>query len=186
MADRIDVALLSEGLRRDLLASRGQEVVSEHLARSWKLLLAGLDHATRHHRDRLPDRILREVVASLQELEELLEDAADALGLVGGPRDRDLVASNEDVCAEGAFDELQEGIALAEQGDHRLVTRDQDLHLCGGGCHVFRHPGRRPVPSCSKCEGRPADGHLYATRCQPGGQPIGRPPSRWKCRWKTA
>ena len=31
-----------------------------------------------------------------------------------------------------------------------------------------------------------ADGHIYATRCQPGGQPIGRPPSRWKCRWKTA
>src|SRR5439155_16346025 len=116
VADRIDVALLSEGLRGDLLAARGQQVVPEHLARSRKLLLAGFDDAPGDHRDRLPDRILREVVAPLEELQELLEDATHTLGLVGVPRDRDLVAPDGEVWAEGAFDELEEGIALAEEG----------------------------------------------------------------------
>ena len=36
------------------------------------------------------------------------------------------------VAVERRLDQLQERVTLAEEGHHRLVTRDEDLHLGGG------------------------------------------------------
>ena len=50
----------------------------------------------------------------------------------GGPGDRDLVAADQDLAVERRLDQLQERVTLAEERHHRLVTRNEDLHLVGG------------------------------------------------------
>ena len=56
-----------------------------------------------------------ELVALFEEHDQLLEEAADAVGLVVVAGDRDLVAAHEDLDGERGFDEAQQLVALAEQ-----------------------------------------------------------------------
>ena len=74
-----------------------------------------------------------EPVTLLQQQHELLEQAADPLGVVAV--DGDLVAAHVDHrVGEGALDEAQQLVALAEQRAHEVVAGNADLDL--GGSHT--------------------------------------------------
>ena len=158
-ADRVDVALLSDRLRRDALAARREELVAEHLARAQRraaVVVPALDHL-----DGLAHGGVRELVAALEQGQELFEDAADALGLGRRPGDRDLVAADQDLAVERRLDQLQERVTLAEERHHRLVTRNEDLHLVGGVRQVRLSRGGAPFPpvsnDCRSWNGLPGD-----------------------------
>ena len=77
-----------------------------------------------------------EALAPLEQQHQLLEQAADLLGLVAG--DGDLVAPDVDLDAgERRLDEAQQLVALAEEADHEVVAGNGDLDLGG------RHEGTR-------------------------------------------
>ena len=80
----------------------------------------------------------------LEERQQLFEQPRELLGFVVGSPDRDLVATDQDVGGERGLDQLQERVLLTQEGHHRLVTGDEDLDLCGGGCHVSRSRGVTP------------------------------------------
>ena len=101
-----------------------EEDVAEHLGGAGLLALDQLDRAADGRR--------AELVTALEQPDELLEQQPDALGLPLGAGDRDLVPANDDLGVERGLDELQQLVALAEEGDHALVSGNQDLDVRGG------------------------------------------------------
>src|SRR5919197_1274356 len=98
--------------------ARGQHPVAEDLGRTG---LRSLDQL-----DGLAHRGFGEHVSTLQEREQLLEQLPDLLGFAVRSRYRDLVAANQDLGIERGLHELEELVALPQEGDHRLVARDED------------------------------------------------------------
>jgi hypothetical protein len=94
-------------------------------------------------------------VTLLEEQDEFLEQATDALGVLS--LDRDLVAAHVNVSTEGLLDEAKQRIALAEEPDHEMVAGNEDFDL--GRSHGVSIASVLPA-------------HY------PGGQPSGRPPRR--------
>src|SRR4029450_1963082 len=124
-----------------------------------------------------------ERVSLLHQRDQFLEHPPDALGFLVRAGDRDLVAADDDLGVERGFDQLEQLVSLAEEGNHGLVAWDEDLDL-GGGSRQVRLPGAELPSSCKRssirgrCRAEPEG-------CHPGGHPIGRPPSRYTCRWCT-
>src|SRR4029453_19494481 len=146
-AHRVYVLLLPQGLRRDAPASPGEEHVAEHLG---GLGLVPLDEL-----DRSADGRRRQLVSPLEQREQLLEEHADAFGLVLRPGDGDLIPPDHDDRVERGFHELEQLVALPEEGDHRLVAGYEDLHLGGGSRQSAVFGGWTPVPPCWWPVGRP-------------------------------
>ena len=113
VAHRIDVSLLPEGLRGDPSSASGEQHVAEHLGRRRLLALDQLDRAA--------DRGGVQLVSPFEQRDQLLEEQRDALDLDLGAGDGDLVAAYDDLRIERGLDELQQLVALAEEGDHALV-----------------------------------------------------------------
>ncbi len=104
-----------------------EDGVGEHVARA---RLGALDHV-----DRLLDRVGCERLPGIEQPDQLFEEERGAIHLVLVARDRDLVAAHEDRRIEGALDQLEELVALAQQTHHRMVPGNQDLQRVG-----FGHP----------------------------------------------
>jgi hypothetical protein len=86
--------------------------------------LVGLQHL-----DGAIEAVTVERLAALEQHHELLEQPADALGVVALARDRDLVPPHVDGDGEGGLDDLEELIALAQQVHHEVVAGNQDFEL---------------------------------------------------------
>src|SRR5439155_17872027 len=80
----------------------------------------------------------------------LLEQLADLLRLPVRARDRDLVAADEDLGIKRGLHELEELVALAEEGDHGLAARNDDLDLRRGFRQVVSCPGSVPASPSKK------------------------------------
>ena len=80
--------------------------MGEHLGRS----LVGA-----HHADRAVDRALVELVAALEQTDQFLEQAGDALGVAAAHRDL-VAAHRQRGVGEVPLDLTQVQIALAQQG----------------------------------------------------------------------
>ncbi len=106
------------GLHR-LALGAAHDVVGEHVARA----LVGEDHV-----DRAAHRRLVELLAALDEHDELLDQPGDDIGL--GTVDGDLVAAHGERCVgERRLDLAQVGVALAEQRRHEVPTgNDHGVH----------------------------------------------------------
>ena len=77
----------------------------------------------------------------LQDREHLLEQEGHLVRVALLARDRDLVASHQDLGVEGRLNELQQLVALAEEGHHGRVPRNLDLHPRG----LLHQPGGHPI-----------------------------------------
>ena len=131
LVDGVDVALLVQRLGTDVLAAPRQDVQAEHLGRAGPGV--GGEDA-----ERAADRVRGEVLAGLDQFEQLLEQA-DGDGVVGRRAgDGDLVAADVDVAVEAALDDAQQFVARAEQrqpwparrGRRRRWRRDPGC-VCG-------------------------------------------------------
>ena len=118
-AHRVDVALLTRGLGMHRLPA-AQDLGVQHLARA----LVGLQHV-----DAATDALAVERVTGLEQRDELAEEPADALDLDLVAGDGDLVAAHVDRDGERGFHQAEQLVALAEQADHEVVARDEDLDL---------------------------------------------------------
>src|SRR5713101_5004206 len=116
---RVDVALLTRGLGPDRLTAP-EDLGGEHLGRA----LVGLEHL-----DAATDALTVEHVPRFEQRHHLLEQVSDALGFDNIAADGDLVAPYVDRDGERILDETQELIALAEQADHQVVARYEELDL---------------------------------------------------------
>jgi hypothetical protein len=115
LVDGVDVALLVQRLRPDVLAAPGQDVEAEHLGRP--LAGVGGEDAVGAR-----DRVRRQVLAGLDQFEEFLEQPHRDR-VVGGPAgDGDLVAAHVDVGVETSLDDAQQLVTGPEQRDHGLLT----------------------------------------------------------------
>ena len=92
----------------------------EHLGRA----LVALQHL-----DAAADALAVERVPGLEQRDELLEEPADALGLVGVAGDGDLVAADVDRDGERGLDQAEQLVALAEQATMRWLPGYEDLEL---------------------------------------------------------
>ena len=117
VADRLDVALLREPLRRDDAVARGDEDgVAEDLAER---------HALAGELRRLVHVLEVERVALRDEVVELLHEplGEPELRLVGGGDD-DLPAAEPELDPEPLLDELQVLVVRAAEGAHLVVVRE--------------------------------------------------------------
>ena len=136
-ADGVDVALLAGRLRPHRAAPRrAQDLVGQHLARA----LGGAHHVDDATHVGAVDRL-----ALLEQEHELLEQAADRLGVGAG--DRDLVAAHVDGgVGEGVLDDAEQLVAVAEQARHQVVAGHDDVDRGvahrRGGLTTRRRPGR--------------------------------------------
>src|SRR6266508_3162566 len=87
-------------------------------------------------------------LASFPLMSSIDRPTADAFSLFLGPGDGDLVPPDHDHGVERSFHELEQLVTLPEEGDHRLVAGDQDLHLGGGSRQSSVFGGWTPVPPC--------------------------------------
>ena len=118
-ADRIHVPLLACGLRAHALAP-AHDFGVEDRGRA----LVGLQHLD------APTHVLPiQLVALLDEHDELLEEEGDAISVRSLARDGDLISPHENLHRERVFDHPQELVALAEQVHHEVVPRNEDLDL---------------------------------------------------------
>ena len=115
-ADRVDVALLRHRLRRDLLAAVAPDDVLEDVA---DVLAPGRARATTASTVFGPD-----LVAALDQLDELVDDRARLGDLRVVALDRQLVAAQQDACSRSRVAQRVEH-AVADPGELRgdLVRR---------------------------------------------------------------
>src|SRR5262249_31921701 len=75
------------------------------------------------------DRVRGQLGTLLDELEQLVEEGLDQGRLLGRAGHGDLIAAHVNIAGPGelALYDVQELIAGAEQADHRMVRRDDDL-----------------------------------------------------------
>ena len=120
VAHGVDVALLAARLRPDRPAPGGaQDLGGEDLGGA----LVVADHV-----DAAPHDAGVELVALLDEDDEVLEEGGDPLGV--GTLEGDLVAADLDRdVRERGLDGPQDLIALPEEGGHEVVGGDGDLDL---------------------------------------------------------
>ncbi len=155
-ADGVHVPLLPDRLGRDALAASREQPVAQHLARTHRR--SAVVAPALHHLDGLANGRVGELVPAFQKRQQLFEDAADPLGFGGRSGDGDLVAPHQDLAVERGLDELEERVTLAEERHHRLVTRNEDLHLVGGVRQVRLSRGGAPFPPVSSdCLFRPSE-----------------------------
>ena len=115
-----------------------------------------------HHVDRALHLAHVEVLAALEQQEQLVEQPRDESRL--GPHHLQLVARDGDRARrEGLLDDPQQLVALAEQLGEQVGVRDDRRDRLVG--ELLGHAGVR--------------------RAHPGGQPIDRPPSTCRCRCGT-
>ena len=91
LADRVHVALLSEGLGRDALAPPCQQHVAEHVGR--------LDAVALDEVDGLADRRRRELMAALEQLDQLPNSEPTCSASRRRTGDGDLVAAHQDLAS---------------------------------------------------------------------------------------
>ena len=141
VADRVDVALLVDGLGRDL----GRAVAPDHVLQD----LAGRLVLVERALDRL-DRARRDLVALDDQLGELVHDRGSGLDRVGLAVERQHVAAQEHVAVQMSLQRPQDRVlAAGELGRNRVlelylpthppcpVLRLQSLpHACGGALAV--------------------------------------------------
>ncbi len=124
---RVDVALLTGGLRSHRLAS-AQHLGGEHVSGS----LVGLQHL-----DAPADTLAVQHVTGFEQRDHLFEQPSDAVGFVFVAPDGDLVPAHVDLHRERVLHEPQQFVALAEQAHHQVVARYEDLDLGRRRCwHV--------------------------------------------------
>src|SRR5205085_9954894 len=149
-ADRVDVPLLVDGLRCDPLAAVAPDDVFEDVAEILGLI-DGREHRV--------DRVRADVVAALDELDELVDDCAG----LGDARllalDRQLVAAEADRATQPVAQRLEHAVADPGQLGGDLVRDGENLlhaRKCrapSGGCRRRRRArlGRMPsMPSPAK------------------------------------
>ena len=124
VADRVDVALLRDRLRRDLLAPVAPDDVVEDLADVLGLVERRYDRA---------DRVRPDLVAALDELDELVHDRARRRDLLVAALDRELVPAQ----AQGAMQPPAQSVehAVADAGELGCdLVRDGENFLHPAQC----------------------------------------------------
>ncbi len=121
------------------------------------------------HLDRAPEVVAVELVALFEQQDHLLEEPRDAVGIGWVAGDGDLVAAHEDVDGERALHEAEQLVALAEQADHEVVARDEDLDRDG---RVRRCQGAR---ECRRAANHAVSGARPARRRPQLGETARRP-----------
>ena len=122
LADRVDVALLGDRLRRDLLAAVAPDDVLEDLAD-----VLGLVERAEHR----VDRRRADLVAALDQLDELVDDRARLGDALVVALERQPVAAQADRAAQPLAQRVEHAVADAGQlgGD---VVRDIESTSCIG------------------------------------------------------
>ena len=134
LADRVDVALLVDGLRRDPLAAVAPDDVLEDVAEVLGLVERG-EHGV--------DRVRADVVAALDELHELVDDRARLGDLRLVALDRQLVAAEADRAAQPVAQRLEH--AVADPGElGRDLVRDGENLLHAPKCRARQAAAAAP------------------------------------------
>ena len=158
LADRVDVALLVDGLRRDLLGAVLPDDVLEDLGRRAVLVQRAGDGG---------DRAGRDVVALLDERGELLDDDRGGVDRLLLAVEREHVAAQPQVALDVALERAQHRVAAARQLGCGLVGElDLQAHQCD----------RAPL----------ARARRRACRRRARRRPPSRPSSPGPCPWATA
>ena len=152
-ADRVDVALLRDGLRGDLLAAVPPDDVVEDVADVRRLV---------ERRDDGADRVRADRVTALDELDELVDDRAGLRDALLVAVEREPVPAQRDRAAEPLAQRVEHAVADACElrGD-----------LVGNGEHVLHglSVGRDPAPPGARLAWRRAAGSrlvLYDEGCR--------------------
>ena len=136
LADRVDVVLLRHRLRRDPLAAMAPDDVVEDLADVLGLVERAEDRV---------DRAGADLVAALDELDELVDDRARLRDLPSLAVDRQAVAAQVDLAVEPLAQRVEDAVADASELGSDLV-RDVEDFLHGSQCRsrtVRSGPGGR-------------------------------------------
>ena len=129
--DRVDVALLRDGLRRDLLAAVAPDDGVEDLAH----VLAGLERP--EHR---VDGVAADLVAALDQLDELVDHRARALDVLVVALERQLVAAQADRALQPLAQRVEHAV-----GDPGQLGRDGV-----GDFERFLHPFKCRLPRMAR------------------------------------
>ena len=117
-ADRVDVALLVHGLRRDVLAAVAPDDVVEDLAHVLGLVERGEHRA---------DGVRPDLVAALDELDELVDDCARGDDLLVVAAERQAVAAQRDRALEPLAQRVEHAVLDAGELGRDLVRDVQYL-----------------------------------------------------------
>jgi hypothetical protein len=138
VAGRIDVAMLADGLRADLLPPmRDADDVGEDPVH----VLPGLRPL-----DQVSDIADRRSVVSADQVEQLVEQGPDVFDLVGVALDPDRLAARDDLRRKRLLDLLEVPVVLAEKGGRLRVVRHRDLSSSRLGRHRLPSAAPRPLP----------------------------------------
>ena len=134
-ADRVDVCLLRHGLRRDLLAPVAPDDVLEHLAN----VLVALERA-----EHGVDRLRADLVAALDQLDELVDHRARLGDVVVVALQRQLVAAEPDRAVEPVAQGLEHPVPEPRQlGRDGVREIENFLHAHQCRSHTFgTHPAQ--------------------------------------------
>ena len=125
--DRVDVALLGDRLRRDLLAAVAPDDVLEDVADVLGLVERG-EHGV--------DRVRADLVAALDELDELVDDRAGLGDVLVVAVEREPVAAQRDRAVEPLAQRVEHAVADARELSGDLVRDIENLlhqAQCRGG-----------------------------------------------------
>ena len=169
LADRVDVAFLVQGLRRDLGVAVAPDDVVEDLGRA----LFGLERAG--HRF---DRPRRDVVALLDQLDHLVDDGRRLGDVVGLALERQHVAAQVQVGVEPLAQAAQHGVLRARQLGGDGVVEGQ-LPACQvSGTQLLAHRGADPLAVGPAADLRHQRRHHLAHLLLLGGAGLGQSPRR--------
>ena len=122
-ADRVDVALLVDGLRSDLLAAVAPDDVLEDVADVLRLV---------DRREHGADRVRPDLVASLDELDELVDDRPRRGHVLVVAAERQPVPAQGDRAAEPLAERVEDAVLDPRELGRDLVRDVQ--HLLHGQC----------------------------------------------------